>query len=90
MAGLHVCGSDRVSTLWSFSYHVAWRPAASSHLFAWVMLFTRDADKLHHELRDKGALIRMPPTDMPWGLGEMHVSDLDGNVLRFGRSIDDD
>ena len=59
-------------------------------LFAWVMLFTRDVDKLHQELRDKGALIRMPPTDMPWGLREMHVSDLDGNVLRFGRSIDDD
>ena len=27
------------------------------------------------------AIIRMAPTNMPWGLREMHVSDPDGNVL---------
>lgn len=55
---------------------------------AWVMLFVRDIDKLHEELVERGARIRMPPTDMPWGLREMNVSDLDGNVLRFGASTD--
>jgi uncharacterized glyoxalase superfamily protein PhnB len=50
------------------------------------MLFTPDVDKLYKEFRSHKALIRMPPTDMPWGLRELHVSDPDGNVLRFGSS----
>lgn len=56
------------------------------HPGAWTMLFARDVDKLHDELAKRGAIIRMPPTEMPWGLREMHVSDPDGNVLRFGSS----
>lgn len=56
---------------------------------AWVMLFVRDIDRLHRELRERGARIKMPPTDMPWGLREMQVADLDGNVLRFGGRIPD-
>jgi uncharacterized glyoxalase superfamily protein PhnB len=55
----------------------------------WVMVFSRDVDALHDELRQKGALVRMPPTNMPWGMREMHVSDTDGNVLRFGTGIDE-
>jgi catechol 2,3-dioxygenase-like lactoylglutathione lyase family enzyme len=50
---------------------------------AWVMSFTKDVDALHRELVGKQARIRMPPTTMPWGLRELHVSDPDGNVLRF-------
>lgn len=53
---------------------------------AWTMLFTRDVDRLYEELRERKALIRMAPTDMPWGLRELHVSDPDGNVLRFASS----
>lgn len=56
---------------------------------AWAMLFARDVDALHDEFSRKGAAIQMPPTDMPWGLREMHVADRDGNVLRFGTGIDD-
>jgi catechol 2,3-dioxygenase-like lactoylglutathione lyase family enzyme len=59
------------------------------HPGAWTMLFTRDVDKLHDELRKRGATIKMAPTDMPWGLREMQVSDPDGNVLRFGSAIRD-
>jgi catechol 2,3-dioxygenase-like lactoylglutathione lyase family enzyme len=57
---------------------------------AWAMTFTPDVDRLHEELRGRKAIIRMPPTTMPWHLREMHVSDVDGNVLRFGTGIDDD
>ena len=53
----------------------------------WVMLFTKDVDKLHDELVRRKATIRMRPKDMPWGLREMHVSDVDGNVLRFGSPL---
>lgn len=55
----------------------------------WVMVFSSDVDALHAELLEKGALIRMPPTNMPWGMREMHVSDSDGNVLRFGTGSHD-
>jgi len=54
---------------------------------AWTMLFTRDVDRLHDELRKRGAIIKMAPADKPWGLREMQVSDPDGNVLRFGSAI---
>ena len=49
----------------------------------WIMVFTHDVDELHKEYRGKEALIRMPPTTMPWELREMHVADRDGNVIRF-------
>jgi predicted enzyme related to lactoylglutathione lyase len=51
---------------------------------AWSMTFMKDVDPYHEELVRRGARIVMPPTDMPWGLREMHVADLDGNVIRFG------
>lgn len=56
----------------------------------WVWVFARDVDRLHAELVDKRATIRMPPTDMPWGMREMHVEDADGNVLRFGSPVGHD
>jgi catechol 2,3-dioxygenase-like lactoylglutathione lyase family enzyme len=60
------------------------------HPGAWVMILAPDVDKLHAEFVRNGAIIKMPPTDMPWGLREMHVADPDGNVMRFGHSLDHD
>jgi catechol 2,3-dioxygenase-like lactoylglutathione lyase family enzyme len=57
---------------------------------AWSMSFSPDVDRLHDELRRRGAIIRMAPTDMPWGLREMNVADPDGNILRIGTGIDED
>lgn len=51
---------------------------------AWMMIFARDVDALHAEFAAADAKIRMAPKDMPWGIREMHVTDLDGNVIRFG------
>jgi len=51
---------------------------------AWMMVFARDVDALHSEFVANDARIRMAPKDMPWGIREMHVTDLDGNVIRFG------
>ncbi|MCR9159228.1 MAG: glyoxalase superfamily protein [Nannocystaceae bacterium] len=50
----------------------------------WLMVFARDVNALYDEYASTDARIRMPPKDMPWGIREMHVSDLDGNVIRFG------
>lgn len=49
----------------------------------WIMIFTKDVDRLHEELVGRHASIKMPPTTMPWGLREMNVADPDGNVIRF-------
>ena len=51
---------------------------------AWMMTFTRDVDRLHDEFVKRGAIIKMPPTNMEWDVREMHVADPDGNVIRFG------
>jgi catechol 2,3-dioxygenase-like lactoylglutathione lyase family enzyme len=50
---------------------------------AWVWIGVGDPQALHDEYAIKGARIRMEPTNFPWAL-EMHVEDLDGNVLRLG------
>ena len=50
---------------------------------AWVWVGVEDAEKLHEELKARGASIRMPPTNFPWAL-EMQIEDPDGNVLRLG------
>jgi uncharacterized glyoxalase superfamily protein PhnB len=55
---------------------------------AWTMTFG-NVDALYKDFSARGARIRMPPTNMPWGLREMHVSDIDGNVVRFGMSLDE-
>ncbi len=49
---------------------------------SWVYAGVSDAELLFKELRAKGARVRHPPTNYPWGY-EMQVEDPDGNVLRF-------
>ena len=57
---------------------------AQGHAGTWVWIAVSDADALHEELLPRGARIRHPPTDYPWGSREVHVFDPDGHVLRFG------
>ena len=52
------------------------------HAGAWVWVGVADAAALLEELQPRGALVRHPLTDYPWGL-ELQVADLDGNVLRL-------
>src|SRR5262245_2771768 len=57
------------------------------HAGSWLWVFTPDVDRLHAELVDRGAIIRQPPGDKPWGVREMQIADPDGNVLRVGSPI---
>ena len=57
------------------------------HSGSWVWLAVGDADAVHEELRSRGAVIRHPPTNYPWGSRELQVSDPDGNVLRLGSDL---
>ena len=51
---------------------------------SWMWIGVSDVDALHEELLAKGASVRHPPTNYPWGSREMHVEDPEGNVLRLG------
>jgi catechol 2,3-dioxygenase-like lactoylglutathione lyase family enzyme len=53
------------------------------HPGGWIMVFSRDVDALHQEFVRRGAIVKRPPTDMPWRLREMIVEDPDGNTIRF-------
>ena len=50
---------------------------------AWAWTNVDDVERLHEELRSRGARIRNPPTNYHWAY-EMQVADLDGNVIRIG------
>lgn len=57
---------------------------SQGHAGTWVYVSISDADALYDEIRARGATIRHPPTNFPWGSREFHVFDPDGHVLRFG------
>jgi catechol 2,3-dioxygenase-like lactoylglutathione lyase family enzyme len=50
----------------------------------WLWIAIADADAFYEELLRRGASIRHPPTNYPWGSREVHVFDADRHVLRFG------
>lgn len=53
------------------------------HPGAWVFIGVPDAAALFEDYQAKGAKVRLPPSNYPWAL-EVHIEDLDGNVLRLG------
>lgn len=54
------------------------------HCGSWLWIGASDVDVLYEELSARGAKVRQPPANFPWGSRELHVEDLDGNVLRVG------
>jgi len=57
------------------------------HPGTWLWLAVGDADAVHDELRSRGAIIRHPPANYPWGSRELQVTDPDGHVLRLGADL---
>lgn len=53
----------------------------------WLSFGISDADALHEEFRARGAHVRHEPANYPWGSRELHVSDPDRHVLRFGSDV---
>lgn len=53
----------------------------------WLWISTSDVDALYEELAARGATLRFPPTNYPWGSRECQVSDPDGHVIRFGADL---
>lgn len=54
------------------------------HPGSWMWIGVSDVDVLHDELLAKGAHVRHPPANYPWGSREVQIEDPDGNVLRLG------
>ena len=50
----------------------------------WMSIFVHDVDALYEDYRKRGAKIRQPPTNYPWGMREMNVEDPDGHRFRIG------
>jgi len=48
---------------------------------------TDDVDALHAEFAARGALIRSPPADKPWGWREMGVATPEGHRMMFAQAI---
>jgi ankyrin repeat protein len=51
---------------------------------SWMSIFVQDVDALYEDYKKRGAIIRQPPTEYPWGMREMNVEDLDGHRFRLG------
>jgi catechol 2,3-dioxygenase-like lactoylglutathione lyase family enzyme len=52
-----------------------------------LMVFVRNIDDLHADLRARGVEIELEPTDQTWGNREMYVFDPDANQLRFTQPV---
>lgn len=51
----------------------------------WMTVWVDDVDTIHRRCVEQGLDVTWPPTDMPWGVREMHVRHPDGHVLRISR-----
>ena len=54
-----------------------------------VWMSVDDVDEMHKYCVAAGLEITFPPTDMPWGVREMHLRHPDGHVFRVGRGLDE-
>jgi len=52
----------------------------------WMSIWVDDVDAVFQRCVDHGLEITWPPTDMPWGVREMHVRHPDGHVFRVSRA----
>jgi hypothetical protein len=51
----------------------------------WMSIWVEDVDAIHRHCIEQGIEVMWPPTDMEWGVREMHVRHPDGHVFRIGR-----
>jgi catechol 2,3-dioxygenase-like lactoylglutathione lyase family enzyme len=51
----------------------------------WMSVWVDDVDAIHAHCVAQGLEVMFPPSDMPWGVREMHVRHPDGHVFRISR-----
>ena len=52
----------------------------------WMSIWVDDVDAVHRQCVSQGLEVTWPPTDMPWGVREVHVRHPDGHVFRLSQS----
>ena len=55
----------------------------------WMSMWVEDVDAAHRTCIEQGIEVMWPPTNMPWGVREMHARHPDGHVFRIGRGIEE-
>jgi catechol 2,3-dioxygenase-like lactoylglutathione lyase family enzyme len=56
---------------------------------AWMFISVEDVDALYRHCLEQGLEIVWQPTDMPWGVREMHVRHPDGHVFRISQGLEE-
>lgn len=51
----------------------------------WMSIWIGDVDAAHRLCLERGIEVTWPPTDMPWGVRELHVRHPDGHVFRLSQ-----
>lgn len=55
----------------------------------WTSMWVDDVHEMHRRCLGHGLEVTWPPTDMPWGVREMHVRHPDGHVFRVSQALDE-
>ena len=50
-----------------------------------MSVWVDDVDAIHQRCIEQGIEVVWPPTDMEWGVREMHIRHPDGHVFRISR-----
>lgn len=53
----------------------------------WMSMWVDDVDAVHRRCVEQRFDVTFPPTDMPWGVREMHVRHPDGHVFRVSKGL---
>lgn len=89
--GFHVqWRSDRTTSVGRDRTSIMLNEGDQGHPGTWMWIAADDVDELYREFQARGALLRHPPTNYPWGSRECQVTDPDGHVLRFGAESNPD
>ncbi len=59
--------------------------SSSADKGVWMSVWVDDVDADHRTCIERGIEVTWPPTDMPWGVREMHARHPDGHVFRISR-----
>ena len=56
----------------------------------WMSIWVDDVSAVHERCVAEGLEVAYPPTDMPWGVREMHIRHPDGHVFRVSQGLGKD
>ncbi len=53
----------------------------------WMSVWVTDVDQVYEQCKAAGLDITFPPTNMPWGVREMHIRHPEGHVFRISKGF---